>query len=208
MSNWLSHRNASNTDLRKLWQGLFFCNPPPPSFHLLSFDVLGLGLWHADKLLIQAEVATNLAGLVHAAGTVEGGMRFFDAGLWTTQQQWPTIDKYRIDKFLSLLRHLLRQALLLLAHRLWRAEDVALFVASMKAHPFGWRDSPDPATALPPSPGVALHFADIFLDELTLVPSSFIVVVFVVVAVFCVPTLPFNCLTRTALSGAGDRGRW
>lgn len=128
-----------------------------------------IGLWHADKLLIQAEVAANLANLLHALGTMEGGMRYLGAGLWTIQQRWDNIDKYRIDKYLSLLRQLLRQALLLLARHQWRSEDIALWANVMKNIPFGSIISSDPTRVLPLCPGIALHFADIFLDELQVV---------------------------------------
>jgi ribosomal RNA-processing protein 1 len=152
VAKWLAHQpDASEADLRKLWQGLFFC------------------LWHADKLLVQAEVATNLASLTHSGGTVEAGMRYLSAALWTVQQRWQTVDKYRVDKFLSLLRHLLRQALLLLARHQWRAEDIALFGHAMANYPYGNLTSETDSTlALPLCPGIALHFADIFLDELKL----------------------------------------
>ncbi len=126
------------------------------------------GLWHADKLIVQAEVSTNIASLMHSAGTVEAGMRYLAAGLWTIQQRWQTVDKYRVDKFLSLLRHLLRQALLLLARHQWRADDIALFAQPMQRFALG-RDSTGDLKALPLCPGIALHFADIFLDELQLV---------------------------------------
>lgn len=150
VAKWLAHQpKASETDLRKLWQGLFFC------------------LWHADKLIVQAEVATNIAGLMHSAGTVEAGMRYLGAGLWTIQQRWQTVDKYRVDKFLSLLRHLLRQALLLLARHQWRPDDIALFAQPMQRFALG-RDSTGDLKALPLCPGIALHFADIFIDELKL----------------------------------------
>jgi ribosomal RNA-processing protein 1 len=125
-------------------------------------------LWHADKLIVQAEVASNIASLLHSAGTAEAGMRYLAAGLWTVQQRWQTIDKHRIDKFLSLLRHLLRQALLLLARRQWREEEIAHFAQAMQRFALG-RDSTGDLRATPLCPGIALHFADIFMGELQLV---------------------------------------
>lgn len=152
-------------------------------------------MWHADKLLIQAEVATNLASLMHSSGTVGSGMRFLGAALWTIQQRWHTIDKHRIDKYLSLLRHLLRQALLLLARHQWRADDIALWVQPMEDIPFGApTSSKDPADSIPLCPGITLHFADIFLDELKLVST------------LLWPDSSFSCITSTCSSSFGAGG--
>ncbi|CCW65785.1 unnamed protein product [Phytomonas sp. EM1] len=75
--------------LLKLSRGIFFC------------------LWHSDKPLVQLECAQRIANLLHAPRTIRCKNLFYGAIFRVLSREWPTIDRYRMDKYLALVRKLI-----------------------------------------------------------------------------------------------------
>lgn len=91
--SFLSSKSLTFSDYQKLWKGLFYCNPH-------------LDLWMADK--DHSEVATNLALLSSISkSTWEWLLAFFE----TMRNEWDQIDAIRIDKFMFLVRLMIKNAL-------------------------------------------------------------------------------------------------
>lgn len=105
--HWVQSWADAELVLLKLSRGLFYC------------------LWHSDKPLAQLECADRIAALIaiaagssssihnnHGAGR-RGGMLMASSLLRVLAREWPTIDHYRMDKYLALVRRVLQQVLLL-----------------------------------------------------------------------------------------------
>eukprot|EP01062_Namystynia_karyoxenos_P035531 TRINITY_DN259_c0_g1_i1.p1 TRINITY_DN259_c0_g1~~TRINITY_DN259_c0_g1_i1.p1 ORF type:complete len:448 (+),score=158.57 TRINITY_DN259_c0_g1_i1:76-1344(+) len=76
----------------KVWRGLFYC------------------MWHSDKPLVQLACADKIADL-HGAVSPQHVAEFARQGWKCMEREWPTIDKWRIDKFYSLMRRMLNRQL-------------------------------------------------------------------------------------------------
>ncbi len=146
-------------------------------------------MWHSDKPLIQHEVAQNLSSLIHCFSDTNDAALFVDAFLWTMQNEWPKIDKYRLDKFMSLYRYFIRDTFKYLINNGWevcfpKSTTFSTFIISLTvSNPnniFLQIDlvkriaaslkicfsADKTVTGYAMNPGVALHVIDIFLVEL------------------------------------------
>lgn len=72
----------------KLARGLHFC------------------LWHSAKPLVQLECAQRIADLIACPATVRSKVLFYGSLFRVLAREWPTIDRYRMDKYLALVRRL------------------------------------------------------------------------------------------------------
>lgn len=70
----------------KLCRGIHFC------------------LWHSDKPLVQLECAQNIAKLLYAPLSTRSRLLFYNCLFRVLSREWPTIDRYRLDKYLALVR--------------------------------------------------------------------------------------------------------
>ena len=65
-------------------------------------------MWHADKTPVQQELAENLANLIHnfgsSGGPNTGCFLYCDVFFETLSREWGGLDRYRLDKYLSLIR--------------------------------------------------------------------------------------------------------
>lgn len=98
LNAWLKIRSEQSPngvmdelEMRKLWRGLFFC------------------MWLADKTPVQNELACNIAELVHCFETTNGVRNWLLVCGKTMRGEWGRLDKYRIDKFYTLLRHIIHE---------------------------------------------------------------------------------------------------
>ncbi|KAI6652024.1 Ribosomal RNA processing protein 1-like protein A-like isoform X1 [Oopsacas minuta] len=128
-------------DMLKIMRAIYFC------------------MWHADKPLIQEELAANLASLIHIFKRIEDTMLFVTAFFETIQQQWSNIDKLRLDKFYLLIREMLKQCFKHLSNNGWSDRAIDLFANALQTHPL------ELITEYI-SDGVKLHIIDIYIDEL------------------------------------------
>lgn len=98
---WLKVRSAQSPngvmdelEMRKLWRGLFFC------------------MWLADKAPVQNELAMNIAELVHCFETNDGVRSWMLICGQTMRGEWGRLDKYRIDKFYTMFRHIIHEVII------------------------------------------------------------------------------------------------
>lgn len=148
---WLSTRSQStfafsDADFLRLWKGLFYC------------------MWMSDKPLVQEELADSLGSLLHCfEHNVPVGMQFYKAFLVTMGNEWFGIDRWRMDKFMMLIRRVTRQALLTLHEAGWEKEHVEHFTKALDETIMN-RDVT--------SYGLMNHFNDLFLNELAKVSDG------------------------------------
>ncbi|KAL1501616.1 hypothetical protein ABEB36_006913 [Hypothenemus hampei] len=131
--------NPLNDDnLRVLWKGLFY------------------SIWMSDKLLVQEECAENISRLIHCFN-FDISMKFFRTALLTLQNEWFGIDQLRLDKFLMLVRRLLRQAFVVLKQNNFRKKSNQVFVEALATTILSNENVPL---------GLFMHFTEIYLEEL------------------------------------------
>ena len=128
-------------DMLKIMRAIYFC------------------MWHADKPLIQEELAKNLASLIHIFKRLEDTMLFVSAFFHTMQQQWSNIDKLRLDKFYLLIREFLKQIFKYLSNHGWSEIAMESLAVAFQAHPLELISEYI-------SDGVKLHVIDIYIQEL------------------------------------------
>uniref|UniRef100_A0A182VZW6 Uncharacterized protein n=1 Tax=Anopheles minimus TaxID=112268 RepID=A0A182VZW6_9DIPT len=151
LKTWLFTRSQSSfvfsdVDFLRLWKGLFYC------------------MWMSDKPLVQEELAESLGSLVRCFDhNVPVAMQFFKAFLTTMGNEWFGIDRWRMDKFMMLVRRLTRQALFTLHESGWQKEHIECFKETIASTILD-RDVV--------SYGLMHHFNDLFLNELAKVTDG------------------------------------
>lgn len=83
---------------------------------------LYVSMWMSDKPLPQEQLAENIGSLVHAFERPTVAIEFVGAFLQTMAAEWFGIDQWRIDKFMMLVRRVIRQMLVLLDQNGWPVE--------------------------------------------------------------------------------------
>jgi len=144
-----SFRSRTELDMLRLWKGLHYC------------------FWMSDKPLLQEELAENISNIIHCFDP-ERALMFFKCFLVTLGREWIGIDRWRTDKFMMFARRVLRQSLLFVMRKVSGDENDILetFVSVYNENVMSAADS---ACAI----GFKLHFADIFMEELTKVNATF-----------------------------------
>lgn len=133
--------------MMQLWKGLFFC------------------MWMADKPLVQQDVAEEMSSLIHNFGRHQQALLFADCFFKTMAREWFAIDRYRLDKFMMLVRRFFRQSLVFTYHNGWQTErirDLCAILRKTVLHPSS-RDVPI---------GLKTHVTDIFIQELARIQGS------------------------------------
>ncbi|XP_076641671.1 ribosomal RNA processing protein 1 homolog Nnp-1 isoform X2 [Halictus rubicundus] len=144
LRKWLTVRSKSSfvfteADFTRLWKGLFYC------------------MWMSDKPLVQEELAESLSKIVHCFDIKDLVLLYTICALRTIGTEWFGIDQYRLDKFCTLVRRMIRQTFIKCKERSWDIEWVKglseilekLFV--------------DPKICL----GFNMHITEVFLEELS-----------------------------------------
>lgn len=143
LKNFLKSKALKKLDLlemEKLWRGLYF------------------SMWYCDKPIPQQNLAGNLGELFSQVVT-KPNLPNFQRAFWAIiAKEWPTIDKWRIDKYLMLVRRVLRHSLFRLQGDNWKNEDIESFLEVLQEFPL--RDDPKFPQSL------AYHVCDIYLDEI------------------------------------------
>lgn len=147
LTRWIRAKSGDeNTEfteesLMKLWKGLFFC------------------MWMSDKPFIQQELANSIAGLIHCFANRTQSLLYLDTFFKTMAREWFAIDRFRLEKFMMLVRRCFRQGILCARGSEWEDDGIVDFCNTLKI------------TALCPNSqqiplGLRLHVADVFLQEL------------------------------------------
>lgn len=114
----------------------------------------------ADKPLFQEELAEDLGKLLECFSSTEVGIDFFGSFLVTMQSEWFGIDQWRMDKFLMLVRRMLRYTLKSIKKTNWSTE----MIARLNDHIYKCLESP--------CYGLSMHILDIFFEELAKVAEG------------------------------------
>ena len=147
LRNYMNSRAMSNDpfseeDLIKLWKGLHYC------------------MWMCDKPLIQEDLTEKICNLTNCFNNDDKQvMLFFTVYYKTIIREWVGIDKWRMDKFMSMMRSMLRQSFAYLNSKKWDQELVKEFNKMMLTLPLNINDHSIPD-------GISYHLADIYLEEL------------------------------------------
>ena len=128
---------------------------------LALWKALHYMLWMQDQPLLQEEVVDRLATLLL---TIDGSNIIIRWRLvrafWATQsREWHTLDYWRTDKFLLLVRRVLSTCLQLLSAADWSQQEVILFKEGIVDEVI-W-------SKVKGSLGLRMHVADIFVEELS-----------------------------------------
>ncbi|GAB1865225.1 Ribosomal RNA processing protein 1-like protein [Camponotus japonicus] len=149
LKKWLTVRSQSSfaftkTDFMSLWKGLFYC------------------MWMSDKMLVQEDLAESLSKLVHCFDSKDTILLYTSCALKTLAIEWFGIDQYRLDKFLMLVRRILRQTFVTCKDKSWDIEwvtELSQMFLQLFLHP---------KIAL----GFNLHMTEIYLEELAKVSNG------------------------------------
>ena len=130
----------------------------PATLLMLLAALQTTGFWLADKAPYQQKVAASMTELVHCTQPAVAPL-FIRAFFMIIQQSWLALDKHRVDKYLSLIRHMLRQAMLWAVH-----EDLDSEAGAARAQAFCEVMHSGVLAAKPD--GVRYQLADVWLDEM------------------------------------------
>ncbi|CAH1104004.1 unnamed protein product [Psylliodes chrysocephalus] len=145
LNKWLLARSKSKTmpfveeDLQRIWKGLYYC------------------MWMSDKPLVQEECADKISKLVHFPN-IFTSLLFFKAGLYILSQEWSGIQQLRLDKFLMLVRRLLRETFIAIKNTSYSKDAIERFNEVISDTIL------NKANKTPV--GLFMHFVEIFLEEL------------------------------------------
>ncbi|XP_030561962.1 ribosomal RNA processing protein 1 homolog [Drosophila novamexicana] len=145
LRKWFQLRAVSSfpfteDDFMRIWKGLYY------------------NVWMSDKPLVQEDLAEQLAQMVDSfGGNTACSLAYFSAFMRTMCQEWFGIDQWRMDKFLMLVRRMLRYMLRLLKKSKWSADLIQAFNVSMQQSVLAEQ---------PKSRGLTMHYMDVFFEEL------------------------------------------
>ncbi|KAI9019042.1 nucleolar protein,Nop52-domain-containing protein [Hyaloraphidium curvatum] len=141
IASWLRNRSdVSETELAKLWKGIFYC------------------FWLSDKPKVQQQLADRLAKMVLAVPPLMG-IKLLRSFWLTMIREWHGIDRLRMDKFYFLCRRFLRYGFQMLIDHEWADTYVDSFADTLDATLMNVNDPKVPD-------GLRYHSAETFLEEL------------------------------------------
>ncbi|KAI3472427.1 hypothetical protein Pfo_029548 [Paulownia fortunei] len=142
LQTWLvsQSQQLSDSDIKKLWKGLFYC------------------LWHADKTPNQLALINRLTSLFLSLQP-SLSLEFFRGFLVTLRREWPGIDRLRLDKFYLLIRRFMKALFELMRLRKWDVDVVGEYFGVLENDGFLAEDKLQ-------GNGVNYHVASVFLEEL------------------------------------------
>ncbi|XP_011199133.2 ribosomal RNA processing protein 1 homolog [Bactrocera dorsalis] len=151
LRKWLQIRARSSfpfseEDFLRIWKGLYY------------------NMWMSDKPLVQEDLAEQLGKLIECFdGDVATSVNFFGAFMKTMCNEWFGIDQWRIDKFMMLVRRMLRYMFRVLRGAGWTKDSIKLFNEHMKMTVLAEES---------PAIGLTMHYLDIFFEELAKVSEG------------------------------------
>jgi len=146
LRRWFQSRAAGNVpfqedELLRIWKGLFYC------------------YWMSDKPLVQEELAVNVASLIDSFGNEEPTLIFMKTFFKTMGREWFGIDKWRMDKFMMMVRRFVRQIFKYNKKMAWDLE-LTEKISDIVGENLILANIND--TSL----GLQMHVTDVFLEEL------------------------------------------
>lgn len=152
LKKFLSTKNKADklsiTELNKLWKGLFYT------------------MWFCDKPRPQQRLANDLAKLFSECIVDEQFCNLVES-FWTIMiKEWRELDKWRLDKFLMLMRYVIRECFVKLDSKAWDEKDVNEYLDVLKK--IVLKDDSQVPRA------ITYHIIDVWVDEIerVLFPSE------------------------------------
>ncbi|XP_037938337.1 ribosomal RNA processing protein 1 homolog [Teleopsis dalmanni] len=151
LRNWMQLRHGGSVafgeeDFLRIWKGLYYM------------------FWLSDKPLVQEDLAERFGRLLNCfSDDVGSSINFFGAFLKTMCQQWFGIDQWRLDKYLMLVRRMLRYMLQVINNAGWSEDKIQIFNDHISLTVLS-----EHATTT----GLTMHLMDIFFEELAKVSAG------------------------------------
>lgn len=117
----------------------------------------------SDKPLTQESLAQKIASLLHSFDRIESMIQFFAMFLKTMQNEWSSIDQWRIDKFMMFVRRVTREMLRGLQANEWSDEAVGLLSKRLSETILSKSHVPR---------GLFMHFTELFFEEVAKVSNG------------------------------------
>lgn len=176
LTKYIRRNRLKDLEVLRLWKALHQC------------------LWLTDKQAVQLELASFLSGLLNQCIDDEAMLDFFTAFWRIILKEWGSLDQFRVNKFLSLMRLMVHEAFKLLSERSWPEDLSVQMVEIMETEVL--RNRPN---------GPRFHLADIMLTELYNVTDgacSHEIVELVMAPFFHIVATDGDPVTRTRVSDA------
>lgn len=118
-------------------------------------------MFMSDKPRNQQALARDLASLVDVLKTTETKIAFLEAFWKTMAREWNNIDSLRMDKYLYLIRCLVKKGFEVCRAQKWGEEVLGMYEETLRGEggPLSPRDGKVPG-------GLKLHVLDVWVDEL------------------------------------------
>lgn len=148
-------------EMMKMWKALYYC------------------VWMSDKPAIQNELVTNLANLIqtlpnHTYGGQLYSILYIKGCLDTLYREWLGLDRYRVDKYLLLIRRLINSSFTFIG-KIYKHHQSNPSKSNRNPNSSSHNGSISTVTILtilytqyffqPPN-GIRLHLVDIYLEEI------------------------------------------
>ncbi|PIC34812.1 hypothetical protein B9Z55_014359 [Caenorhabditis nigoni] len=144
LHDWIRDQSAKKpfdeADLMRLCKGLHYV------------------MWMQDKMMLQEELADRIGGLINIFTSEDEKVRFVACFLKSLSNEWPHIDRWRMDKFLMEVRRMVRSCFAHLAGLKWKKEIRDQYWNVFQKTTISAEKSFNEA--------LKFHFASILLDEL------------------------------------------
>merc|ERR1719309_793591 len=125
-------------------------------------------MWMSDKPLVQEQLADSIGKLILCFGHLDASYLFIDCAFSTLTREWNGLDRLRIDKFMVLVRRLLRYSFALMKKNNWDPKVVSdvteVFNKSVT--------SVDSKSKSYVSVSIRFHIADLYCEELAKVAGG------------------------------------
>jgi len=128
-------------NMLKLWKGIFYY------------------FWNCDKPLFQEDRADVLSNYVHVFQDLDYSFLYVDTFLQTMVREWFTIDRYRLEKFMMLIRKFMYESFMLLKKKKWEMKWIKHFRKVLKKTVLNSASESAPL-------GLKIHIAEVYMDEL------------------------------------------
>ncbi|CAL1291602.1 unnamed protein product [Larinioides sclopetarius] len=146
IGKWFERLSVSSEEINedtflRIWKGLFYY------------------FWHCDKMLVQEERAEVISQFIHSFETMKYSLLYIDSFFATMSREWHCIDRYRLEKFMMLVRKFLHQCFQLLKNKSWKVKCIIGVLNVLKKTVLSPCDESAPF-------GLKTHISDIYMEEL------------------------------------------
>lgn len=121
-------------------------------------------MWMSDKPLPQESLANKIARLVQSFDQFGVSLQFFAGFLKTMANEWNGIDQWRIDKFMMLVRKVLREILRVIQNNNWSDDAIEKFNQTLTKSVLG--------SEYHVPRGLFMHFTELFFEEVAKVSNG------------------------------------